>query len=809
MPMTLYSSLDAEIRSTIESDMPKKLRKMALEVIKDYWTGLVSRELSLQGRREVLTGKAKFGVFGDGKELPQLAMARTFKKGDYRAGYYRDQTFMLSLGLTNVQDFLSQMYSDVANDPFSGGRQMTAHFATEFSNADHKWVDQTERYNISSGISCTGGQMGRALGLAFASKQYRDNDQLSDLAGFSRGGNEVCFCTIGDASTSEGVFWETVNAAAVLQVPLVIAVWDDGYGISVPKELQTAKGSISKILKGFEKKKKDLNGINLYHVKGWDYPSLCVTFDQAVNKARKNHVPAVIHVSELTQPQGHSTSGSHERYKSKERLSWETENDGLLRMEQWMISKNLIHEDHISLLKREARSFVREKKIESWKRFQDPNKNYYQRYQDIIFNLPSEAQEYPEIAALIKENHALVNPTSSEVLSQAQLVHFYLKATNVTSPIGLNELIIELRNKYRSDYSTHLYATGDSAAINIPIQPPVYKEDSVELNGFEIINNFFDGIFERDKRVVAFGEDVGHIGDVNQGMAGLQKKYSNHRIFDTGIREWTIIGQGLGLSMRGLRPIAEIQYLDYLLYALPILSDDLATLRYRSKNLQQAPMIIRTRGHRLEGIWHTGSPMGVLINSLKGIYILTPRNMVQAAGMYNTMLQSNDPALVVECLNGYRLKEKMPENMGTYTVPIGIPEILSQGTDVTVVTYGSCVKIAEEALIVLEKFGIDVELIDVQTLVPFDTEKIIYESLKKTNKILILDEDVPGGATAYMMQKILEEQDGYHYLDAPPKTLTAKDHRTPYGSEGDYYSKPQVSDVIASIYELVFEEEYH
>ena len=807
--MTLYDSLDEQLRSTIASYIPDRAGAMALEVIQDYWIGLVSRELSLQGRREVLTGKAKFGIFGDGKELPQLAMARAFKKGDYRAGYYRDQTLMLSLGLTNVEDFLSQMYSDVEHDPYSGGRQMTGHFATAFNAANNEWIDQTEQYNISSGVSCTGGQMGRAIGLAAASKYYRNFQGNFDFSQFSDNGNEVCFCTIGDASTSEGVFWETINAAAVTQVPLVVAVWDDGYGISVPKELQTTKGSISKILKGFQKKKKDANGINLYQVDGWDYASLCVTFDQATDLTRRLHVPSVVHVSGLTQPQGHSTSGSHERYKSKERLAWEIEHDGLTKMADWILKNKLLSEELIDTLKREARSYVREKKKESWSRFQNPNAEYRATYDSIMSSIATEVHDDPYIESLIADHKSMVNPTSSEILANAQSLHYGLRSTNREVPIALAEYIVSLQQKYHRDYGHHLYATGDQAAINISVVDPIYSDDSPMLNGFEIINAFFDKKMESDPRIIAFGEDVGHIGDVNQGMSGLQKKYGVDRVFDTGIREWTILGQGQGAAMRGLRPIAEIQYLDYLVYALPLLTDDIATLRYRSNNLQQVPLLVRTRGHRLEGIWHTGSPMGMMIHSLRGMYILTPRNMVQAAGMYNTMLQSADPAILVECLNGYRLKEKLPDNMGEYTVPLGMPEVLQSGSDVTVVTYGSCVQIANQAIEILERFSIDVELIDVQTLVPFDLEQVILQSLKKTNKILFLDEDVPGGATAYMMQQVIETHGGFNYLDGPPKTVTAKDHRTPYGSEGDYYSKPQVSDVVEAVYHLVFEEEYH
>lgn len=806
--MSLYDSLAPAIKKSVEDHLDGVDAPFAIEVVTDYWIGLVSRELSLQGRREVLTGKAKFGIFGDGKELPQLALARTFKKGDYRAGYYRDQTLMLALGLTSVEDFLSQMYSDAAHDPFSGGRQMTAHFATPFINEKGEWINQNERINITSGISCTGGQMGRAIGLAFASKKYRELDLGQEAHQFSNNGNEVCFCTIGDASTSEGVFWETVNAAAVLQIPLVIAVWDDGYGISVPTKLQTAKGSISKALKGFVKKKKDENGISLYKVNGWDYPELCVTFDQAVSKARSEHIPVVVHVKNLTQPQGHSTSGSHERYKSKERLAWEHDIDGLKRMEDWMLLQHILTEELINQLKREARSYVRERKQLSWSRFQEPNKALFGKYVGFLSELSEDVKLLPQVAQVLEELNGLVNPTKSEILANVRQLHFALRAANCEVPVSIADMLVEISHDLKKSYSQHLYSSSPKAAINIPVIPPKYTEDSMVKNGYEIINTFFDKAFERYANLIAFGEDVGQIGDVNQGMAGLQKKYGKVRVFDTGIREWTIIGQGLGAAMRGLRPIAEIQYLDYLVYALPVLTDDLATLRYRSNNLQQAPMILRTRGHRLEGIWHTGSPMGMMLNSLQGIYILTPRNMVQAAGMYNTMLQSDDPAIIVECLNGYRLKEEMPDNIGEYTTPIGMPEVLREGQDISIVTYGSCVRLAMQAIETLEHFGISVELIDIQTLIPFDLERGILESIKKTNKVLFLDEDVPGGATAYMMQQVLEEQGAFKYLDGEPLTLSAKPHRTPYGSEGDYYAKPQVEDIIQLVYQMVFEEEY-
>lgn len=801
--MIEYTDLDDSLKSSVGIVMQNK-SKFEREVINDYWLGLVSRELSLQGRREVLSGKAKFGIFGDGKELPQIAMAKAFRKGDYRAGYYRDQTLMLALGITNVQDFLSQMYSDALHDPYSAGRQMNAHFATPFIDEKGEWLDLNERINISSGISCTAGQMGRAIGLAFASKKYRELTQV-DSQRFSNKGKEVCFCTIGDASTSEGVFWETINAASVLQIPLVVAVWDDGYGISVPTELQTAKGSISEALKGFVKNKKSDKGIELYTVDGWDYPSLCVTFDKAARKARKHHTPIVIHVKELTQPQGHSTSGSHERYKSKQRLAWEGEFDCMLQMEKWMMSKSIISTDQAVEMKKEARRYVREEKQKSWARYQNNNEAEYAKYKSLVTQLSDSITAIPKVLELRTELLELVNPTINEVLANARQLQFVIRAHGIEEPSKLSTMIEEWLQLIESRYATHLYSTSDHSALKVPVTPAAYSDDSQEYNGYQIINNFFDMAFERDDRIIAFGEDVGHIGDVNQGMAGLQEKYGVERVFDTGIREWTIIGQGMGCAMRGLRPIAEIQYLDYLVYALPLLTDDLASLRYRTANLQQAPLIIRTRGHRLEGIWHTGSPMGMMLNALRGIFILTPRNMVQAAGMYNTMLRSDDPAIIVECLNGYRLKETMPDNLADFTVPIGMPEVLTQGDHATVVTYGSCVRIALKSVGMLAQFGISVEIIDVQSLIPFDLEHIILESLKKTNKILFLDEDVPGGASAYMMQKVIEEQDGFKYLDAKPVTLCAKEHRTPYGSDGDYYAKPQVSDIVKAVYELVTE----
>ena len=800
--MILPESLNYPILDKILYKDGGKKKNFLNEVIQDFWLALISRELSLQGRREVLTGKAKFGVFGDGKELAQIAMAKSFKKGDHRAGYYRDQTLMLALGISTPEQFLAQMYSDPINDPFSGGRQMTGHFATPYIDKEGLWTDHSKNYNISSGISCTAGQMGRAIGLAYASKVYRQNDLSETHRQFSNHGNEICFCTIGDASTSEGVFWETLNAAAVEKIPLLIAVWDDGYGISVPVEKQTVKGSISRALEGFLRDENG-NGIELYTVDGYDYQRLCVTFEKAAKKVRKKHIPAVVHVKNLTQQQGHSTSGSHERYKSKERLNWEKEYDCNLKMEEWILKNNILSEGRIEEMKREARLFIHERKKIAWELFQTPNNAHRGDLKKILDTLTPTGNE--QISELVLELDQLVNPTKGELLQIARQVIHILHAAEQDLPKKLLSFITTHFEQIRKDYGSLLHSENESSPLKVAVIHPEYDELSKEIPGYQIINTFFDKAFEKYDHLVAFGEDVGKIGDVNQGMAGLQEKYGEERVFDAGIREWTIIGQGAGMAMRGIKAIAEVQYLDYLVYALPVLTDDIATLRYRSKGIQQVPLIVRTRGHRLEGIWHTGSPLGMMVNSLRGIHILTPRNMVQAAGMYNTLLQGDDPAIVVECLNGYRLKEKLPVNMGTYTVPIGIPEILIEGEHLTIVTYGSCVRYAMEAAFRVKEYGIMVELIDVQSMLPFDLERIIVNSLRKTNKILFFDEDVPGGASAYMMQQVLEVQDGFKYLDGRPYTLTAKDHRTPYGNDGDYYAKPQTEDLVELIYEIVFE----
>jgi pyruvate/2-oxoglutarate/acetoin dehydrogenase E1 component/TPP-dependent pyruvate/acetoin dehydrogenase alpha subunit len=771
-------------------------------VLSDFRICCISRELSVLIRKEVLTGKAKFGVSADGKEVPQVALARVFKKGDWRSGYYRDQTLMLALGLATPESILAQLYADTYNDPFSKGRQMNSHFATPMVDSSNgEWLNQMDQYNSAADVSCTAGQMARALGLAFASKKYRTN-QSSDKNKFSNKGNEVCFVTIGEASTSEGVFWETMNASAVLQIPLAVSVWDDGYGISVPVTLQTAKASISEALAGLQADENQ-PGIQIYTAKAWDYPNLVEIYQLGIDKVRNEHQPALFHIQECTQPQGHSTSGSHERYKSTERLAWEKEMDCIASMEKWMINEGFATSQEIIQMKEEAKAQVKKEKESAWKKLREPFNKELAALENIFIDL---AKHTPHAEAVLKNLKSLIYPSIGEMLHLAKSLrnNSLSLAPSILNP--LRGWISHIENWSNETFHSDLFSSSAHAALNIPVIPPVYGEKPVFHAGHEILNIYFDKALKKNKDLFAFGEDVGKIGDVNQGFAGLQKKYGEDRVFDTGIREWTIMGQAIGMSMRGLRTIAEIQYLDYLIYGLQPLSDDLATLRYRSGGLQQAPTIIRTRGHRLEGIWHSGSPMGMIISSLRGMYVLTPRNMTQAAGMYATMLQSDDPAILIECLNGYRLKEALPQNTGTFTVPIGIPEILREGRDITLVTYGSCVRIAEVASIELEKHGISVELIDLQTLLPFDIHKMIKVSLQKTNTLVILDEDLPGGASSFILQQILEIQNGYHFLDAAPITITAQEHRPPYGSDGDYFSKPNAEDVFEKIYQLVREK---
>lgn len=771
------------------------------EVLKDYEVACQSRQASLLARKEVLTGKAKFGIFGDGKEVAQVAMAKFFKTGDFRAGYYRDQTFMFASGLATVEQFFSQLYADpyLENDPFSAGRQMNSHFATRMVDENGDWLNLANSKNISSDIAPTAGQMPRALGLAFASKSFRNIKQTHSLTNLSNNGNEVCFCTIGDASTSEGHFWETINAAGVLQVPLAVFVWDDGYGISVPKKYQTTKSSISDALKGFQKKE-NTNGIDIYKLKGWDYAGMCEIIEPAIQKIRDTHTPALFHVEEITQPQGHSTSGSHERYKTPERLQWEKEWDCIRQMREWIIANALADDEELKTIEHNAVQFVKENKQKSWSKYCDPIKEQVAKSTGLMNEI---AASNPAVKKLADELKAMREPLRRDVLKTIASVLELAGYNQHTS--ALQQYYTQLKNEAAGLYNSHLYNEGPKSALKVPAIPAYYQTDAATVNGYEVLNKYFDELFTTNNKVVAFGEDLGHIGDVNQGFSGLQQKHGKERIFDTGIRELTIMGQGIGLALRGLRPIAEIQYLDYLLYGLQPLSDDVCTTHFRTAGQQSCPIIVRTRGHRLEGIWHSGSPMGMIIHALRGMYVCVPRNMVQAVGMYNTLLQSNDPGLVIECLNGYRLKEKMPSNLMAYTVPLGVPEIVKEGTDVTVVTYGSTLRIVLEAAASLEKMGISCEVVDVQTLLPFDINHTIVESLKKTNRIIFIDEDVPGGAAAYMFNKVMEEQGGYRHLDVSPRTLTAKAHRPSYGSDGDYFSKPNAEDVVEAIKDMMRE----
>lgn len=771
------------------------------EVLKDYQYACESRETSLLGRKEVLTGKAKFGIFGDGKEVAQVAVAKFFKPGDFRSGYYRDQTFMFANGLATIEQFFSQLYADpnVDHDPFSAGRQMNAHFATKMVDKNGDWLNLAELKNISSDIAPTAGQMPRALGLAFASKAFRNIKQTHSLTELSNKGNEVCFCTIGDASTSEGHFWETVNAAGVLQVPLAIFVWDDGYGISVPKKYQTTKSSISDALKGFQKKE-DTNGLDIYKLKGWDYAGMCEILEPAIQKIRDTHIPAIFHVEEITQPQGHSTSGSHERYKSAERLAWEKEWDGLKQMREWIITNALADTEELSSIEERAVVHARESKQRAWAKYIEPIKEQVAKTVEILQSVES---VNPAVKKLSEELAAQREPMRRDIMKTLATVIDIAGNYEVAAPV--KEFYAELTSKNAGLYNSCLYNEGPKSALNVPVIEPYYTDDAPHVNGYEVLNKYFDELFATNNKVIAFGEDLGHIGDVNQGFSGLQEKHGRDRIFDTGIRELTIMGQGIGLALRGLRPIAEIQYLDYLLYGLQPLSDDVCTTHFRTAGQQSCPLIVRTRGHRLEGIWHSGSPMGMIINALRGMYVCVPRNMVQAAGMYNTLLQGNDPGLVIECLNGYRLKEKLPANLMAYTVPLGVPDIVREGTDVTVVTYGSTLRIVQAAADTLDNMGISCEVVDVQTLLPFDTGHNIVKSLQKTNRIVFVDEDVPGGAAAYMFNKVMEEQGGYKYLDVSPKTITAKAHRPSYGSDGDYFSKPNTEDIVAVIRQMMNE----
>ncbi|WP_420385788.1 alpha-ketoacid dehydrogenase subunit alpha/beta [Roseivirga sp.] len=778
------------------------------EVLNDFKLAVESREASIIGRKEVFMGKAKFGIFGDGKELPQIAMAKVFRNGDFRSGYYRDQTFMFAIGELTVQQYFAQLYAhtSVEADPASGGRLMNGHFANRLLDENGKWKAQTSMKNSSADISPTAGQMPRLVGLAYASKLYKQNKDLHEFTDFSIKGNEIAFGTIGNASTSEGHFFEAMNAAGVLQVPMVMAVWDDEYGISVPQEYHTTKGSISEFLAGIQRDSKK-KGFEIIKAKGWDYEGLKAAFEKAEKVARNEHVPVLVHVQEVTQPQGHSTSGSHERYKSKERLEWEKNHDCILKFREWILENDLASEEDLDKLEKEAKGAAKDARAAAWNAFAKDIKNDQDKAVTLLEALAEESEFSGQIIQIVSELKKTLNPIRMDAYKAVKKILRITRNEDTSSRASLVAWLKKSDEENFQRFSSHVMSESDEASLKVEEVKAEFTDASPLVDGREVLQACFDAALSRDPRVVAFGEDVGKIGDVNQAFAGLQAKYGELRVTDTGIRETTIIGQGIGAALRGLRPIAEIQYLDYLLYAIQTLSDDLATLQYRTVGGQKAPLIIRTRGHRLEGVWHSGSPIGMILNSLRGINVLVPRNMTQAAGFYNTMLKSDDPALIIECLNGYRLKERIPDNIGEFTVPLGVPEVIKEGTDVTVVTYGSMCRIITQAAEELEEVGISVEVIDVQSLLPFDVHHSIVESLKKTNRVVFADEDVPGGASAYMMQKVLEEQGGYFHLDSQPVTIASAEHRPAYASDGDYWSKPNVETVFDKIYALMSEVE--
>jgi pyruvate/2-oxoglutarate/acetoin dehydrogenase E1 component/TPP-dependent pyruvate/acetoin dehydrogenase alpha subunit len=774
-------------------------------IIDDYRVAYRSRQASLIGRKEVLTGKAKFGIFGDGKEVAQLAMARAFRKGDFRSGYYRDQTFMFALGIATIDEFFAQLYADpdVDREPWSAGRSMNCHFATRSLNPDGSWKDLADMYNSSADVSPTGSQMPRLVGLAYASKLYREVPELKGMTTFSRNGDEIAFGTIGNASTAEGMFWESVNAAGVLQVPMIISIWDDHFGISVPNEFQVTKGHISELLKGFQRDPKQKQGYDIYLVKGWDYPALCETYLAAASIVRMEHVPAIIHVTEMTQPQGHSTSGSQERYKSKERLEWEQEFDCIRKMRDWMIGQGIATADELDAIEKDDLRQVREAQRRAWDAYRQPIDEEVHTVLGFIDRLAATSGKRSELEAIRGELQRVQAPFRRDAMKALTTALIVARGKEVP-----DEIVAWRRERDLATamlYDDQLYSEDAEAALRVEEVKAEYAADAPEKNGFEIINACFDAALARYPNLTAMGEDVGKLGDVNQGCLGLQEKYGIHRVADTGIRECTILGQAIGMAHRGLRPIAEIQYLDYILYALQIMSDDLATTRWRSRGGQKCPVIIRTRGHRLEGIWHSGSPMAGIINLIRGIYVCVPRNMTQAAGLYNTLFRSDDPAVVVEVLNGYRVKEKLPSNIGDFTVPLGVAEVMRQGSDVTLVSYGATLRIVMESAELLAQSGIGAEVIDVQTLLPFDLRGVIVESVKKTSRVVFIDEDVPGGATAFMMQQVLERDHGYDWLDSEPRTLPAKEHRPAYGSDGDYWSKPNRESIFEAVYDLMHE----
>ncbi|HEY5574418.1 MAG TPA: thiamine pyrophosphate-dependent enzyme [Anaerolineales bacterium] len=788
----------------------EKLKEVSLpvsEIIQDYRLAFKSRRASLIGRREVMSGKAKFGIFGDGKELPQIAMAKAFKPGDFRSGYYRDQTLMFAIGETTLAQFFAQLYAhaDVDAEPATAGRAMNAHFATRSLHPDGTWKNLTEIRNSSVDLSPTGSQMPRLVGLGYASVLYRELEELQNLRQFSNRGNEVAFGTVGNATTAEGMFWEAINAIGVLKAPVVLSIWDDEYGISVPNQYQMVKADISELLQGFKREPDTREGFDLYQVRGWDYPALVETYLKAARIAREDHVPSIIHVVELTQPQGHSTSGSQERYKSKDRLQWEEEHDCIRRFRRWIVEQGISTDEELDEMEQADREEVEEIRKAAWDAYLNPIRQERREVVDLINSIMPSSAKTDELSEIKSRLMAIQNPLRRDILSSIRDVLIAVRNEDIPAKSELIGWKRESENINQEKISTHLHSQSEEAALKVPEIKPKFAENSPTVYGFEVLNACFDAAFGRDPRVIAFGEDVGRLGDVNQGFKGLQEKYGKLRVSDTGIRECTIVGQAIGMAMRGLRPIAEIQYLDYLLYALQIISDDLATVHWRSAGGQKAPVIIRTRGHRLEGIWHSGSLLAGVIDFVRGVYVLVPRNMTQAAGFYNTLLQSDDPAIVVEVLNGYRLREKLPENIHEFTVPIGIPEVIREGTDITLVTYGALCRITMEATNLLSKVGIECEVVDVRSLLPFDITGVILESLKKTNRILFLDEDVPGGTTAYMMQEVLEKQSGYYWLDSEPRTLASRPHRPAYGSDGDYFSKPNVEQIFETVYEIMNE----
>ena len=788
---------------------PMDITTTPQEIIADYRTVFRSRQVSLISRREVMSGKAKFGIFGDGKELPQIAMAKVFHKGDFRSGYYRDQTFMFAIGALTTTEFFAQLYAhaDLEADPASAGRSMNAHFATRSLNSDGTWKDLTKEFNSTPDISPTGSQMPRLVGLAYASRLYREIEQLQTLTQFSDNGKEVAFGTIGNAATAEGMFWESVNAIGVLKAPALISIWDDCYGISVSSEHQLVKQDISKLLEGFQREPDADQGFAVYSVAGWDYPMLVETYSQAAKSVRDEHIPAIVHVYELTQPQGHSTSGSHERYKSQERLDWEAEFDCLVKFREWIIEHKYASQEELDHLEEEESQRVEESRKQAWQNYISPIKSERAQVAEILAEIAGVSESAIQLEEIRSRLLSIPTPYRRDSMSAALKALTLVRNEEIPSKNQLLEWKNSQMELNEERYSSHLYSQSAQSALNVPVIEPVFSPDSPIVYGYEILNALFESALIRDPRIIAFGEDVGRLGDVNQGFRGLQDKFGELRVSDTGIREVTIIGQAIGMAMRGLRPIAEIQYLDYLLYGLQIMSDDLATLQWRTKGGTKAPIIIRTRGHRLEGIWHSGSPMSGIINLVRGMHVLVPRDMTRAAGFYNTLLHSDDPGLIIEVLNGYRLKEQLPDNVDEFTIPLGVPEVLRSGQDVSVVTYGATCRIALDAAERLSQIGIECEIIDVQTLLPFDVQQKILGSLKKTGRIIFVDEDVPGGTTAYMMQDVIERQGGYHWLDSPPRTLPGKPHRPAYGSDGDYWSKPNVDQVFEAIYQMMSESD--